>query len=741
MSLKLNQDGGHLKNESLKIDAKLLVDWYRGVKRELPWRIDQDPYRIWISEVMLQQTTVTAVIPYYDRFMARFPHLQSLAEAPLESVLEHWAGLGYYTRARNLHKAALKLNAIGGFPKSYLELIEMPGFGPYTARAVSSLAFNEKVGVLDGNVIRVLSRRYGLSEEWWKPKGREVLQSMADLLAQIKSPSDLNQGLMELGATVCTPTSPACLICPWVKSCVARNTNRIADLPLKRPRREREIWLWKPAIIKKNKTVLFISNDYAPFLKGHWMPPGKAEQLTKAPINFDYRGSVTHHDIYVQVTRINEKLQSLPKSKSVTNSQNQKWIALQHLSSEAPSSLIRKAIAIALNSTTIIAIMAFTVLFMSVGCKSNTKIEFASQGNIDPTKPLTTSGQNSNARFSFDGKRILYISRGRSQHRQAQVYELNLENMNERRITFHDGDDSGADYLPSLSPQNEKIVYASSTDEIKEEPLLEKTLHANFSTASNSNPMPASPTPAATLPPEPTETREFLAANEIYVQNLKSGEIERLTQLPGFDAQPGPHPQHSTILYTSAHNEKRNDMLRVYILESNGDTWASPRLLLKSDSSDSSARFSPDGKNLLWIRKSKDGLETTLMTASMSNLKGKVLAKNVLVNNVAAKNVLAIGSLGNLKGNGSSDIRPSFLNPSWHPNSRQIIYATNARGSNYDLFTIDTESQCLKQITTGPGDKLEPAFSPDGKKVAFTWRKDELSQIHLIDFRPSETCL
>lgn len=331
-------------------DGDALITWYRSVRRELPWRETRDPYRIWVSEVMLQQTTVAAVIPYYERFMRRFPTLRSLAQAPVEDVLEHWAGLGYYSRARNLHRAAQML-AQSGFPRTHAELAELPGFGPYTARAVSSLAFDEKTGVLDGNVIRVLSRRFGLKTEWWKPQGRAELQAIADELAQIEAPADLNQGMMELGATVCTPQSPACLLCPWTKACVARQTNRIDTLPLKRPRREREIWHWRASVVSRDSShdseVLLVVNSYAPFLKGHWIIPGSAERLVSAPEKYDYRGTVTHHDIFVSVDVSVDRVSKIaPKaSKSGEGREGEaKWVSLSSLAREIPASLIRKAI-------------------------------------------------------------------------------------------------------------------------------------------------------------------------------------------------------------------------------------------------------------------------------------------------------------------------------------------------------------------------------------------------------------
>jgi A/G-specific adenine glycosylase len=319
-------------------DSSKLVEWYRGIRRDLPWRKDRDPYRIWISEIMLQQTTVAAVIPYYERFLKKFPTLEALAGSPVDDVLEYWAGLGYYSRARNLHRASQALHTTG-FPKTFAELIELPGFGPYTARAVSSLAFDEKTGVLDGNVIRVLSRMYGRAVEYWKPAGRNELQDIADTLAQIDHPADLNQGMMELGATVCTPVNPACLLCPWQKKCVARIEGRITELPLKKPRKQFEIWLWRPTIVVRKDRVWVEPNTYAPFLKNHDLPPGDVKRLKKAPKSFSFRGGVTHYDIFVDVTRSDER-----DSKFSVSKRKGRWVALNDLKKTIPVSLIRKAI-------------------------------------------------------------------------------------------------------------------------------------------------------------------------------------------------------------------------------------------------------------------------------------------------------------------------------------------------------------------------------------------------------------
>lgn len=323
----------------LDADHASLLDWYRKNHRTLPWRANSDPYRIWLSEVMLQQTTVVAVIPYYERFLQKFPKLKDLADAELPHVLEAWAGLGYYSRARNLHKAAQALHS-GGFPQTAAELLELPGFGPYTSRAVASIAFNEKVGVLDGNVIRVLSRNYGLPVEWWLPKQRQVLQDISDDLAIRGEASHINQGLMELGATVCTPHNPVCLLCPWMKTCVAYQEHRVAELPLKKERKKSEVWVWKVNLQireQKGKTLVgLIENDYAPFLKGQWLFPGEIAKEARKPKDYDARHGITHHDIYIQIQ---------PKKSS---NKNLRWVEIDELKKVNPSSLLSKTLKAAL---------------------------------------------------------------------------------------------------------------------------------------------------------------------------------------------------------------------------------------------------------------------------------------------------------------------------------------------------------------------------------------------------------
>lgn len=323
---------------SHKVTQRQLLQWYRENRRELPWRSSRDPYRVWIAETMLQQTTTTAVIPYFERFLNRFPTLATLAKAPLEAVNEVWAGLGYYSRARNLHKAAIALHAGGRFPQSHTELIDYPGFGPYTARSVASLAFGENVGVVDGNVIRVLSRAEGKDWPWWNGKTRTEIQARADAWVKGVASQDMNQALMELGRTICTPKSPHCPLCPLRKSCRSLAENAVARRPLTKPRRMREIWEWEAEVQVERGKILIRRNTEAPFLREQWLLPGTARRLLQKPKTFDFRHSITHHDIFVTVRLGVRKVKSRIKSED-------KWVRLDELRHYIPASLVQKALA------------------------------------------------------------------------------------------------------------------------------------------------------------------------------------------------------------------------------------------------------------------------------------------------------------------------------------------------------------------------------------------------------------
>jgi A/G-specific adenine glycosylase len=216
-----------------------ILSWFAQYKRDLPWRRTRDPYRIWLSEIMLQQTRVAVVVPYYERFLETFPTLQSLARARTDRVLANWAGLGYYSRARNLQRAAKEMVArhAGNFPREYEAALALPGIGRYTAAAVLSIAYDQPHAVLDGNVARVLARIGALRGDLRAPATWRKLSATAqDLLAR-NAPGDWNQAIMELGATVCTPKSPRCAECPAEKWCRARKLGIADKLPTARKKR------------------------------------------------------------------------------------------------------------------------------------------------------------------------------------------------------------------------------------------------------------------------------------------------------------------------------------------------------------------------------------------------------------------------------------------------------------------------------------------------------------------------
>jgi A/G-specific adenine glycosylase len=213
-----------------------LLGWFREYQRDLPWRRNKDPYRIWLSEIMLQQTRVAAVIPYFERFLERFPDGQALAAAPQDEVLRLWSGLGYYTRARNLQRAAQEIVAKhdGAFPRTYRDVLALSGIGGYTAAAILSIAFGAKYAVLDGNVARVVARLLAVEGDLREAGRWQKLQRAADSFLDRKFPGDWNQAVMELGATVCTPQSPQCLMCPVAQFCRARKLGIAESLPERR---------------------------------------------------------------------------------------------------------------------------------------------------------------------------------------------------------------------------------------------------------------------------------------------------------------------------------------------------------------------------------------------------------------------------------------------------------------------------------------------------------------------------
>jgi len=253
-----------------------LLAWYDASKRDLPWRGSRDPYAIWVSEVMLQQTRVETVRERWGRFLKRFPTLAALAKADERELLKEWEGLGYYRRARNLKAAAEVLVAEGRstLPESVAELAALPGVGPYTAAAVASIAFGRPAAVVDGNVERVLARRLGLEARVDQPEGRGRIQHAAERLLDRKRPGDANQALMELGATVCLPRGPLCLLCPWSHDCVARASGDPESLPKRAPRKVGPHHDIAAGVVWRGDRLLIARRKADGLLGGLWEFPG-----------------------------------------------------------------------------------------------------------------------------------------------------------------------------------------------------------------------------------------------------------------------------------------------------------------------------------------------------------------------------------------------------------------------------------------------------------------------------------
>ena len=254
-----------------------LLAWFATDRREMPWRTTPSPYRVWISEIMLQQTQVVTVIPYFNRFLARFPDPAALAAAPLQELLKIWEGLGYYTRARNLHRAAqVVMTQHGGqVPDTFETLLTLPGIGRYTAAAIASIAFREPVPVVDGNVLRVFSRFLGRDSDIGTPVARDwFFDYLQKPIASSGDPSSFNQAIMELGALLCTPRNPNCSGCPIATGCRARIENRTAELPVKAKRGAVRHDVIGVGIVFDSKGRILIARRKEGLLGGLWEFPG-----------------------------------------------------------------------------------------------------------------------------------------------------------------------------------------------------------------------------------------------------------------------------------------------------------------------------------------------------------------------------------------------------------------------------------------------------------------------------------
>ena len=343
--------------------ASALLDWYDANRRSLPWRAEPgetpDPYAVWLSEIMLQQTTIPAVIPYFHKFLARWPTVASLAQAPLEEILKEWAGLGYYARARNLHACAKEIMGShdGGFPQSSGDLRKLPGIGPYTAAAIAAIAFDERAAAVDGNAERVIARLFAIETEL--PHAKTEIGAAAMKLVPARRPGDFAQALMDLGATICTLKSPNCLLCPWMHACQGRKRAIAQSLPRKAPRPARPLRHGTAYWIERADGAVLLRRRKAKGLLGGMMEipssPWEAERpdgLRAAPLKADWRKDVTriehsftHFHLVLDIWRTADV-----ESGELLEEGDYRWVACDRLGEEALPSLMRKIVGAVLHS-------------------------------------------------------------------------------------------------------------------------------------------------------------------------------------------------------------------------------------------------------------------------------------------------------------------------------------------------------------------------------------------------------
>jgi A/G-specific adenine glycosylase len=335
-----------------------LLTWYDRHRRSLPWRAKPgekpDPYRVWLSEIMLQQTTVAAVKPYYERFLERFPTVASLARAPAEEVMQAWAGLGYYARARNLHACAQAVTERHGgtFPGTEAGLRALPGVGAYTAAAIAAIAFDEPAAAVDGNVERVITRLFAIEEPL--PAVKPAIRALVEPLVPRDRPGDFAQAIMDLGATICTPRRPACALCPWMQPCRARATGLQETFPRKLEKVQNPLRRGAAfVVIRSDDTVLLRTRPPKGLLGGMAEPPTSAweidydpaQAILDAPLEARWQrkpGVVRHvftHfplELTVLTARISARTE-VPEG--------MRWVARRDLANEALPGVMRKALA------------------------------------------------------------------------------------------------------------------------------------------------------------------------------------------------------------------------------------------------------------------------------------------------------------------------------------------------------------------------------------------------------------
>jgi len=339
-------------------DPTVLLAWYGRHRRHLPWRSAPgeraDPYHVWLSEIMLQQTTVKAVGPYYAKFLARWPSVTALAAAPLDDVLKAWAGLGYYARARNLHACAQAVASQHGghFPDNEDGLRTLPGIGGYTAAAIAAIAFGRRAVAIDGNIERVIARLYAVETEL--PAAKPEIRARAETLVPQRRAGDFTQAMMDLGATICTPKKPACGICPWLNACIARAHGDAETFPRKAPKVEGQMRHGASfVVIRADNHVLIRTRPTKGLLGGMTEVPStawtheldEAGALVQAPLKAKWRrlpGVVEHGFTHFPLRQAVYVARVPARTKAPAG---MRWIGLAELHGEALPNVMRKVIA------------------------------------------------------------------------------------------------------------------------------------------------------------------------------------------------------------------------------------------------------------------------------------------------------------------------------------------------------------------------------------------------------------
>lgn len=340
--------------------AERLGEWFEAARRDLPWRRTKDPYAIWLSEVMLQQTRVATVLAYYPRFLERFPTVTALAEADVEEVLGAWSGLGYYRRARALHLGAREVvSRYGGeLPEEASELRSVPGIGPYTAGAISSIAFEKREPLVDGNVARVLSRLFGIDVDIRSSKGNRMLWELAEKLVPEEKPGRHNEALMELGATICLPRVPRCGACPLKDVCVAAREGRQEELPVATKKKAPKVVTMAALLAREGGRFLLGQRGERGLFAKMWEPPMMVLPSAGEPVATlegvflveledarelgEVRHLLTHRELHVRV--IAAKVREMPARE--VPYERLEWVREEELSARGVSAMARKVMAL-----------------------------------------------------------------------------------------------------------------------------------------------------------------------------------------------------------------------------------------------------------------------------------------------------------------------------------------------------------------------------------------------------------